>query len=465
MRVPLNGGAYQARSLTAAAQRCINLIPEAMPQNEGEPSALSHYPTPGLVLKGFYGSAGWRGIYRATNGTVFGVTGTAVFIVNADYTVTSIGTIATTSGPVSMADNGTDLMLVDGSPAGYTVLLATNAFSAIVDDAFYGADRVDVIDGFFVFNRPGTNQFYLSDNIATTFDSLYIAAKASLDRLVSLTVTSRQVWLFGEFRTEIYTDSGASDFPLQAISGGIEHGCAATHSVMRSDGLVFWLSRGKDGQGIVLQGSGYEAKRISTHALEARFQAYTRLDDAVGWVYQLGGHTVYVLSFPTGGESWGFDLATGLWHQWMSGAGRHRGICHVAAFGANLVGDYETSNLYALDFGTFTDNGAPIQRIRAFPHLVAGGKRMFYTDFTADMQCGTAPAGLTPLLQLRWSDDRGATFGQPLFQSMGTNGATLTSMQFRRLGMARDRVFELSWDAPVATVLQGAWIETKGANT
>ena len=48
MRVVLTGGAYQAASLIAGAQRCVNLIPEAIPPSDGEPVPMTHYPTPGL---------------------------------------------------------------------------------------------------------------------------------------------------------------------------------------------------------------------------------------------------------------------------------------------------------------------------------------------------------------------------------------------------------------------------------
>ena len=48
MRVTLTGGAYQAASLIAGAQRCVNLIPEAVPQGQGEPVPMVHYLTPGL---------------------------------------------------------------------------------------------------------------------------------------------------------------------------------------------------------------------------------------------------------------------------------------------------------------------------------------------------------------------------------------------------------------------------------
>jgi hypothetical protein len=70
------------------------------------------------------------------------------------------------------------------------------------------------------------------------------------------------------------------------------------------------------------------------------------------------------------------------------------------------------------------------------------------------------PVRPSPMISLRWSDDRGATFGNPVEQSMGGAGEFLTSIKWNRLGMARDRVFELSWSCNSNTCLSGAFIET-----
>ena len=463
----LTGGAYQARSLIASAQRCINLVPEAMPQAEGEPSPVAHYPTPGLRLAVTAGTGGVRGEYRASSGTLYVVIGTGVYTMNATPALTLVGTMASSSGPVSMADNSVTLLIVDGTITGYTVDLASQAFGTVVSAAFYGADRVDILDGFFCLNRPGTNQFYLSDNIATTFNPLYIAAKAGLDKLVSLVVVRRELWLLGERSVQIYQNSGAPDFPFQIITGGIEHGCAAKHSVVKMDGAMLWLASDPQGKAIVLRGANYQAQRVSTHAIEAMFQSFGTISDAVGWSYQQSGHTIYVLTFPTAGQTWCLDLATGLWHQWVSNGGMHPCASQAATFGANYVGDRTLPNIYVLDPNIDTDNGVPITRLRSFPHIIHGNaQRVVYSALIADMQTGTVAAGLPePQLQLRYSDDRGLTWGTPQYQGMGTSGQGIVSLQFQRLGMARDRVFELSWSGAGKTALQGAWIQTRVAAT
>jgi hypothetical protein len=118
---------------------------------------------------------------------------------------------------------------------------------------------------------------------------------------------------------------------------------------------------------------------------------------------------------------------------------------------------------------TFTDKGLyPIVRRRGFPHLVSGGKRLAYSKFQANMQTGTAPGLLSddePQVSLRWSDTRGASWGDPISTGIGATGQYDRWPTFWQLGMAEDRVFELFWSADCKTALMGAFVETEAAET
>jgi len=58
-----------------------------------------------------------------------------------------------------------------------------------------------------------------------------------------------------------------------------------------------------------------------------------------------------------------------------------------------------------------------------------------------------------------WSDDRGHVYGSPVGQQMGNRGEYIASLQWQRLGFARDRVFRIFWSCPAKTVLMGCWLE------
>jgi hypothetical protein len=306
------------------------------------------------------------------------------------------------------------------------------------------------------------------DTSYAAFDPLDIARKAGqADPIVALTTVHRELWLVGARTSEVWYASGAADFAFAPVPGAfIDHGCVAPASLAAQDVSVFFLSRDKEGQGVVVQGTGYSLSRISTHAIEAEFQAYERIDDAIGYCYQQQGHAFYVITFPTADKTWAYELATKQWHElaWTDDNGslhRHRARAFAFAYGQSLVGDWQNGTLYALDPDVFTDDGRPIVCIRTFPHLLNDGRRAFYESFIADMQVGTLEGATDrpPMISLRFSDDRGASYGEALLQSLGAGGQYLTSPKWSRLGMARDRVFELSWSVPVRTALNGAFVE------
>lgn len=473
MRVPLTGGAYAAKSLIADAQRQVNLYGEQNPQDAAAP--FTYYPTPGLTLISTPPVAGeCRAIYTASNGKRYDVVGYSVYCVDSSGTYAFLGSLSSDSGPVSVVDNGTYAFLVDGS-GGYTIDISTNLFAPCGDPSFYGADKVDYVDGYFIFNKPDSPQFYISLYNDIAFDSLDIASKSTYsDNLVTLAVMHREIWLFGEQTTEVWYNTGSSDFTFGRMPGVyIEHGCAAKHSVAKIDLALFWLSKDLQGQGCVFAGKNYAAERISTHALEAEFLTYSRIDDAIGFSYLQGGHAFYVLTFPTANKTWCFDTATGQWHQrgYLEADGsisRHRMNCYSFNGGRNLVGDWQTGNVYALDPNAYTDNGNPILCVRSFPHISGSdGNRVLFRQFVADMEVGNGLPGDAddPEIRLRWSNDRGRSWGNAVTNTLGKAGEYLTSIQWQRLGYARDRVFELSWSAPVKTALNGAWVDVSRART
>jgi len=491
-RVALLGGAYQARSVIAAAQRCLNLYGEAMPAGQGDPvhpaltgnrllaaasTLTTYYPTPGLRLLSTAPQGPIRGARLAPNGTLYVCAGSGIYSVTQAWAWTLVGSITVgITTPVSMADNGLTLVIVDGTPNGWQIDLSNNTFSQISDTtgSFRGADRVDYLDTYLLFNVPGTPQFISSDSLATTFDPLWFANKQSYsDRLVTLCVAKRQIWLLGTQSTEVWYNTGAADFPFQEQAGVfIPHGCAAKYSVATVDNAVYWLSQTREGQGIVVEGAGYEVKRISTFAIEAEIAGYATISDAIGMTYQFAGHMFYVLTFPSEDKTWVFDKSTSLWHElaWIDTNGnehRHRANCALSAFGEVVIGDWQNGNLYALDLSQQNDFGGPVKRVRSWPHLVADGQRIFYRQFLLDAEAGAGGGTVAEpyAVYLDWSDDRGHTFGNPVGQQLFGIGQYLTSMQWQRLGMARDRVFRVTWSVDVHTALQGAWVDIEAAKS
>src|SRR5262249_10863845 len=150
-------------------------------------------------------------------------------------------------------DNGTTVVLVDGSGAGWTIPMALTAGSMVqIDDpAFYGSNRVDFIDTFLVFNQPGTANFYTTtSNVVTPFDPLYFAAKAGWnDLLVACACLHDNIWLLGNTTTEIWFNAGGAAFPFARMPNSIlQQGCTAVYSVVITDNAIYWLSQDRWGR-------------------------------------------------------------------------------------------------------------------------------------------------------------------------------------------------------------------------
>ena len=394
MKTPILGGTYVARSVNAADARMVNLFPEAIPEGGKEPGFLNR--APGLKLLANMGDGPIRGLWQF-GGYGYAVSGETLYKIDSIWRVTAIGTVAGSSGPVSMSDNGTQLFIACNGPS-FIYNSLTLAFAQITDPDFPGAVTVGYLDGYFVFNEPNSQRLWITQLLdGTSIDPLdFASAEGSPDGLVSILIDHREAWLFGTNSVEVWYDSGAADFPLTPVQGAFnEVGCIAAFSVAKLDNGIFWLGADARGKGIVYRANGYTAQRISTHAVEWQIQQYGNLSDAIAYTYQQDGHSFYVLIFPSANTTWVFDVATSLWHEraaFINGSfTRHRSNCQMAFSGEIVVGDHELGNIYAFDLDVFADNGAVQKWLRSWRALPTGQndlKRSAHHSLQLDAETG-----------------------------------------------------------------------------
>lgn len=558
-RIPLTGRAYVERSKIAGAMETINWYAELNDADSTAPTPVTYYPTPGITLKTTPNTpAKARCTYRTSIGTSYTVIGANVYFYSTNGALVLVGTIVDNPSQVYMADNGIVAVLVDGTSTGYAIDLTTNDFGAITDPSFYGAAFACYLLTFFVFNRPGTNQFYISlsqvnfamltgtgigtgaitaagtlytngvyqnvpltggsgsgatadititggavtgvdidnigqgylvgdvlsvaaasvggtgsgfhwtvDSVALAFDPLDIAAKSgSADPIVSILALHEELWLIGALTTEVWQGTGAADFFFQQVQGAyIEHGCIAPYTTAQTDVLGFWLQQDRQGKNIVVQGSGYDVEEISTPFLVDQFNNYATTADAIGFCFQIDEHPFYCLIFPTANITWLYEIQSKQWNKWLwlnttdGSLNRHRANCCMFFNNDVYVGDWQNGDLYTLGAEVYLDNGVPIVRIKTFLHMLSDFNRVKYANFEADIEVGTQDPTITtqPLIFLDWSDDRGVSYGQPIGQTLGLGGETLTNVKWNRLGYARDRIFRLKTSEPIRLALNGGF--------
>lgn len=109
------------------------------------------------------------------------------------------------------------------------------------------------------------------------------------------------------------------------------------------------------------------------------------------------------------GATWVYDAATQQWHErgfWSQqgpvGYSAHLSTCYAFAFGQHLVGDWNSGNIYSQSITTYTDAGSAIRRWRRSPHITAERQRVFLEQLILDVEVGLGPmpplAGLVPPL-------------------------------------------------------------------
>ncbi len=392
------------------------------------------------------------------------------------YTYTLVGQLLTTKGTVNIRDNGQGgiCVLVDGTNL-YVYDVAAGTLVLSTDPAWLGSSVVCEIDGWFVFAKPDSQTFYVSPlywNGVSAFDATYFALKDNAhDNIVALIEQNRELWVIGSETTEVWYNQGGAYFPFGRMQGAMQqYGCAATQSVARTGEGSIWLASSERGNNNVLMFVGYQHMVVSNPALSYQINQYVYVADAKGYVYTEEGHTFYVLIFPTANTTWVYDLTTENWHQRASydtnlgQVNRQRANCVINFQNQVIAGDYSTGQIYWQTRSVYADGDYPLVSTRRATHIWDGQdrNRLRYDRLQLEFKPGSADASGTysdPQAILSWSDDGGQTFSNDHYAPIGKVGQTTNRCIWRRLGISRDRVFQVVVSDPINRDITGASIQ------
>lgn len=465
MRVPLFGIGMQGKSPTVTAKRLQNCFLEYRPQ--GEESQVVCFGTPGLEVFTAFGDTKVRGkpltfeatdkFYCVHRGTLWQVDNAAV--------QTSIGSLNTTSGNVSMAHNGTQVMVVDGT-YGYIYNTSTLVFAQITDVDFPSNPQTVIFqDGYFIVNKGLTGQF----NISAPYDGLnwgaldLAIAESNPDPLVSVAPhPAGGIALLGVVSSENWQNTGAQSFPYARLAGANNKwGCASATSVTEYAGSLAYLAKNADGQVVVVKLNGYVPVPISTPDLDTIINGYSTVADATAFAYLLGGHPFLQMSFPSAARSWLYDGSTGIWGPLKSASiERHRAEFGFNFLNQTMVTDYANGNIYRLKADVYTDNGGMIEREIIGEHWGDPDLSRRPIDcIRLDMETGvglTSGQGSDPQIMMQCSKDKGRSYGVERWRSVGKIGEYKKVVEWRNWGSSRDWNFKLRYTEPTRFCITGA---------
>ena len=334
MRIELVGDSYQAWSVPFNTERTVNMFP-VFDKDGKDIAAL--YGTPGLSLFATIGTGAIRGGFKSRkNGRVFFVSGATLYELLSSGVGTSRGSLNQSAGNITISENETQLAICDGA-AVYILTYSSNAFAQVSDPDLPVSGSITTVDNYFIVNEKDTGKYFISAiGDGTSWNALdFKSAESSPDVILSVFNGVGELWAFGESTTELFSNTGASDFPFDKISGGdFDIGILAPNSAQSVNRTIIWLGQDKYGRGRVYETTSINPKVVSTPAIDILLQQATNPEQIVAWTYQEKGRTFYAL---TGGglvTTLVMDVDTKLWHEraYTNASGsfeQHRGNCCV----------------------------------------------------------------------------------------------------------------------------------------
>lgn len=380
-------------------------------------------------------------------GVLYAVRDSQLLSIDSNGVAVVKGSLNSAGGAVDFSSNLSQLVVNDGSYL-YVFTPATNVYTTATN--YSGGDRIAFIDQRIVFLTRGTQQFgWTGLGEATVIDPLdFASAERSPDPLQSLAVANGEIWLFGESSTEVWQPTGDETVFARQQSAGIEYGTVAAFSVQNLSNSIAWLSRDERGQAMVLKATGYQPQRISTRAIEERFEGID-LSSSRAYTYSDGGQQFYCLNVPTVETTLVWDDTFQQWHERAElsngGYAQWRPTSHAFAYGQHFFGTAD-GRIYRTDRAVNTYGGDPKCRERIAPVIsLADRKDLTFSQF--EFVCEKATTGK---VLLRFSDDNGANWSNWRTESAGAVGEYKRRIRFNRLGSAFDRVFQVRMtdDAP-----------------
>ena len=355
----------------------------------------------------------------------------------------SISTIVSdisTSGDVSMAENGFSICIADG-----VKLRDYNGTDVEEPDLPVGNGTIQALtapqsvifhDGYFLARQIDSGVFYISNAFDGRVwqDLQFAVAEDKPDNIVEL-ASDRLLWLFGAYTTQAYYNDGDT-FPFKPNpQGNIIYGMAGLRTHAQLDNTLYWLARSRHGGYKVVRANGYQPEAVSTPEIEEEINSFADISDAYAMTVMWEGHEWYVLTFPTEDRTFVYTTQQ-MWFEWGDWDGisdtlnRHPMTSHIFFDSQNLFTTAD-GKIMKLDGSLYTHNGSAMlsQGVSNIQHV--DEQRMFLRSLIYDMRVGDSGEGdiLTAI-----SYDSGYNYSSYITRSLGTSGDRNHRVQLHRLG-------------------------------
>lgn len=379
--IPISHGFYVSDSLPLSHQQCTNWIPI----NSQAPalSVRALFGTPGISQLTTTSDAATdanRGAWDLS-GIPYFVNGGKLYRLNRSFvsgvetfTIDELGIIEG-STRVSMADNGTQLMILVPNGKGY-IYTVTGGLVEITDVDFIANGNpqyVVFIDGYFACSTDTKKWIVSALNDGTSWNALDSGtAESDPDPIVAPIVHNNQLFLTGSETTEGSQNIGGSGFPFQRSGIFLDKGCFAPFTLISTQQQFFMIGGGKNEKAAVWSYKGGQFVKVSTNSIDDLLATYT--DNQLGAAFSMawGDRGQYFVSFSFTDRAIIYNVTTGLWHEQKSSIVdenddtqqvRWRVNSLITAYGYVLVGDSQDGRIGRLDKDVYTEYSSTIIRL------------------------------------------------------------------------------------------------------
>lgn len=435
------------------AQRLVNVVLEQT--TVGGKRSLAIYQRPGLVSFAALtaASGGVRAIFEIDN-TLYAVAGRQVYQSTSEGSVTQLTGGIAADGPVRFARNMASIPMVALVAGGTLTILQGGTLTEVSDEDLPPPVDVAFLGGYLVYPIED-GRFFWSEINDDDVDALSFAtAEYASDRILRTISHRNELFHFGATSIEAWGLTENADAPFGRVTVR-DYGCRSAGSVCQVSNTLVWI----DKTGRVVRLNGYDAERISHHAVERDIMA-TDPEVITSTSFSLGGHDFYVLNMPT--RTWVFDVGYG-WYEWKTRQYEKWNVAQCAAFNNRVIaGSSEAGTLYTIETVAYDDAGDDlVMSVRVmFPTTSPRPQRLsavYCNLVTGRGLISGADTDTDPELMLAVSRDGGNTWPAYQTRKLGQIGDRDKDVTFRRLGLCgrSGTTIEISLSAAVGTGIVG----------
>lgn len=440
--IPLGLGDWESKTQDVSRLKLRNMY---VVPNVSSPDGRSRVSRPTLGLFTQVGSGPVTQMWyqpNILNGDVMVVSGEEVFRVDiATKTSTKLGDLpgngyVDVAGTKTTAEADTVFITRDGVLYHYdgTVLSVVD-----IPDGL-SANSVATLNGYFIVTITGSQKFFFIRPDETTIDPLdFASAERIPDPIISCRIASDEVWFLGTSGPEVWAPTGDSDAPFQRVPGRVyREGCHSNESSVSAvvNGLpaILWVTDAKT----VVMGQG-QTQKISNESVE---EILKTADDISCWVFRFNRHDFLLVT--SGTFTLVYDITMQIWSKWDTYLKDYWVPVNSVQKGSLvLCGDRESDKIYFLEEGVGDETLPVIREVSGYLPVPANG--VSANEVLVYVNSGWSPSyDVTPKLEIRWSDDLGATFSNYVSANLGERGDYSKRVSFRSLGLMRapGRIFE-----------------------